>query len=153
MKDEERDKDRFFFWRSYWEAIAKLETDEERGMFVRAMCEYAFEDVEPDFGDNAMLDFAWTMISRQVRESVRMGRRASESGKTGGRGHRKGAGKRDEKRHPLSDRERVPESVRYSNVPDEDVAYGEPTAPSSSNTVADALEHAMRYGFPEPPPE
>lgn len=109
-------EDRFFFWRNYWDALSKLDTDEDRGRFVRAMCEYAFDGTDPDFGDNRTLDVAWTMIRSQVRESVMLGRRASDSGKTGGRGNRKRGAKRVPLSTPSSTPERVPESVRYGNT-------------------------------------
>jgi hypothetical protein len=161
VKDKDKDKDRFYFWRNYWDALTKIKTNEERGRFVSAMCEYAFEDVEPDFSDNAVLDIAWTMISSQIRESVEIGRRQYENGQKGGRpkGKSKTTAKTTTKTSAKttglttakSNGETSAESVRYSNVPNADVASGEPTAPSASNASAEALARAMKYGFPEPP--
>ena len=155
--------DRFYFWRSYWDALSKLPDDATRGVFVSAMCRCAFEGVEPDFGGDLMLDFAWSMVSSQIRESVEIGRRSSANGKEGGRGHRKGRPKKGTESTPLSTPlgtakstpestpERDAESVRYSNVPYTDGAYADATAPPSvSNPMADGLAR-LRANPPSPP--
>lgn len=77
--------DRFYFWRGYYEALEKLRSDERRGAFVMAMCAYAFDGIEPDFSSDPMLDFAWSLITDQLSQSVEIGRRASRNGKKGGR--------------------------------------------------------------------
>lgn len=77
--------DRFYFWRSYHEALMDLPSDDERGRFVRAMGEWAFEGVEPEFERGTPLSFAWLLVRDQLAESVRIGRENSENGRRGGR--------------------------------------------------------------------
>ena len=78
-------QERFYFWRGYYEALATLPTDAQRGRFVMAICQYAFEGEAPDLSDDPMLRFAWMVVRDQVAESVEMGRRQSERGSRGGR--------------------------------------------------------------------
>ena len=77
--------DRFYFWRSYHEALMDLPSDDDRGRFVRAMGEWAFEDKEPQFERGTPLSFAWLLVRDQLAESVRIGRENSENGRRGGR--------------------------------------------------------------------
>ena len=77
--------DRFYFWRSYHEALMDLPSDDDRGRFVRAMGEWAFEDKEPQFERGTPLSFAWLLVRDQLTESVRIGRENSENGRRGGR--------------------------------------------------------------------
>ena len=77
--------DRFYFWRGYHEALKKLPSNERRGAFVLAMCAYAFDGIEPDFSSDPMLDFAWSLITDQLSQSVEIGRRSSRNGRKGGR--------------------------------------------------------------------
>ena len=117
--------DRFYFWRGYYNALAMLPTDEQRGQMVMAMCEYAFDGTEPELND-PMQQIAWAVIEGQVRESVEIGRKQSERGKKGGR-PRKTAKKSGAKTTALSGVESgvesTAESVRYGNVP---IATGAP---------------------------
>ena len=117
--------DRFYFWRGYYNALAMLPTDEQRGQFVMAMCEYAFDGTEPELSD-PMQQIAWAVIEEQVRESVEIGRKQSERGKKGGR-PRKSAKKSGAKTTALSGVksgvESTAESVRYGKVP---IATGAP---------------------------
>ena len=117
--------ERFYFWRGYYDAMDYL-TDDEVGRLFRAICAYAFDGTEPDFGGERVLQVAWTMVADTARESVEMGKRASEYGKKGGRpnsdeksppkrGAKRGA-LSTPKRHPKSPPERVAESVEYGNV-------------------------------------
>lgn len=118
--------DRFYFWRGYYNALAMLPTDEQRGQFVMAMCEYAFDGTEPELSD-PMQQIAWAVIEGQVRESVEIGRKQSERGKKGGR-PRKSAKKSGVKTTALSGVESgvesTAESVRYGKVP---IATGAPS--------------------------
>ena len=82
--------ERFYFWRGYWDAIRKLPDAETRDRFVTAICAYAFDSVEPDFTGEPMLDFAWSLVADQVRESVQIGVKQSERGKRGGRPSKRG---------------------------------------------------------------
>ena len=113
--------ERFYFWRGYYDAMDYL-TDDEVGRLFRAICAYAFDGEEPDFEGELVLQVAWTMVADTARESVEMGKRASEYGKQGGRPSKdvkrppKRGAKRPPKRHPERPPERVAESVEYGNV-------------------------------------
>ena len=113
--------ERFYFWRGYYDAMNYL-NDDEVGRLFRAICAYAFDGEEPDFGDERVLQVAWTMVADTARESVEMGKRASEYGKQGGRPTSttkttpKSPPKRGAKRPPKRDPERVAESVEYGRV-------------------------------------
>lgn len=117
--------ERFYFWRGYYDAMEYLNNDEV-GRLFRAICAYAFDGEEPDFGGERVLQVAWTMVADTARESVEMGKRAKEYGKQGGRPsatsktHPKRDPKRVPKTHPKRDPEtlpeRVPETVEYGNV-------------------------------------
>ena len=133
--------ERFYFWRGYYDAMTYL-NDDEVGRLFRAICAYAFDGEEPDFGDERLLQVAWTMVADTARESVQMGRRASEFGRQGGRPTAdekrdpkspplRGA-KRGAKRDPKSPPERDPESVEYGNV----------LSPSKDGERVDADAHA-----------
>jgi hypothetical protein len=82
--------ERFYFWRGYWDAIRKLPDAETRDRFVTAICAYAFDGTEPDFTGEPMLDFAWSLVADQVRESVQIGVKQSEYGRRGGRPSKRG---------------------------------------------------------------
>ena len=113
--------ERFYFWRGYYDAMEYL-NDDEVGRLFRAICAYAFDGEEPDFDGERVLQVAWTMVADTARESVEMGKRASEYGKQGGRPANdkksppKSPPKRGAKRVPKSPPERVPESVEYGKV-------------------------------------
>lgn len=89
--------DRFYFWRGYYDAMRKLD-ERQCGRFVMAMCEYAFDGIEPDFSDDERLDFAWTLICDQVCESVEIGRRRSEAGRRSGESRRSKADKKQRRK-------------------------------------------------------
>lgn len=42
--------DGFKFFRSYYNALNRL-NDKERGAFIKKMCDFMFEDIEPTFND------------------------------------------------------------------------------------------------------
>lgn len=142
--------DRFYFWRGYHKALSMLETDEQRGQLIMAMCEYAFDGIEPDMTD-PMQRIVWAVIEDQIRESVEIGRKQSERGKRGGR-PRKSSKKSTAKSTALSGVksgvESGAESVRYGNVP---VATGAPTESRPSNEKPQYINAAT--GEPYVPPE
>lgn len=80
--------ERFYFWRGYYEALRKLPDAESRDAFVMAICRYAFENEEPDFSGDRLLDFAWSLVSEQVHESVEIGRKMAERGRRSGEARR-----------------------------------------------------------------
>lgn len=116
-------QDRFYFWRGYYDALATLPTDAQRGRFVMAMCQYAFSGELPDLSDDPVLAFAWMVVRDQVAESVEIGRKQAERGSRGGRprGTRKSGAETTaettDKTTALSGAKSGAESVRYGNVP------------------------------------
>ena len=112
--------ERFYFWRGYWEALATLPTDAQRGRFVMAICQFAFADEMPDLSDDPVLAFAWMIVRDQVAESVDIGRKQSERGSRGGRPRKttaKTTAKSGAKTTAKSGAESGAESVRYGSVP------------------------------------
>lgn len=143
--------ERFYFWRGYYDAMEYL-TDEEVGQLFRAICAYAFDGEEPDFGDNRLMQVAWTMVADSAQESVAMGKAARENGKAGGRPPKKTTAKRGTKTPPLTtalttpkrEGETPPESVGYRKVPT--------TLTGSGYGVASAADAAtLRPIEPTPP--
>ena len=80
--------ERFYFWRGYYDALKKLPDAESRDAFVMAICRYAFENEEPDFEGDRLLDFAWAIVADQVHESVEIGRKMAERGRRSGEARR-----------------------------------------------------------------
>lgn len=80
--------ERFYFWRGYYDALKKLPDAESRDAFVMAICRYAFENEEPDFDGDRLLDFAWAIVADQVHESVEIGRKMAERGRRSGESRR-----------------------------------------------------------------
>lgn len=101
--------DRFYFWRAFYDALLMLDTDAQRGEFVRGMCQWAFDGEMPDFSDK-MLSFGFTNIRDQLSESVNIGRVARETGSQGGR-PRKTVPKTVPKTTPKTVPKTVPETV------------------------------------------
>ena len=125
----EQGKDRFYFWENYWHALKRLPTNEDRGRFLQAMCEYAFEGREPDFGGDLIFEFAWEMVSTPLRESVEIGRRQLENGSKGGR-------PKGRKTTPKT----TAKTVRYGSVPSDGAhspKVGAPVADIGSYDAAD----------------
>lgn len=84
--------DKFSFWIGYRDALRKLEPSDGYRL-VMAMCDYAFDGIEPDFTDSAKLDLAWQFVRDQVGESVEISRRNAEKGRKSGEARRKKSGK------------------------------------------------------------
>ena len=80
-------KDRFLFWRSYYDALMLLDNS-DAGRLVKAMCAFAFDERETDLSDSAALRLAWTMVSGEIRESVESGRVQAERGRRSGEARR-----------------------------------------------------------------
>jgi len=119
-------EERFYFWRGFYDALKMLETDEQRGAFILALCAYAFDGEESDLSWDPIIDFAFHAIKEQVAESVRIGVRNSTAGSKGGRprktssGTKKSTVKSTAKSAALSGAKSTvksgAESVEYSNV-------------------------------------
>ena len=131
--------ERFYFWRGYYDAMEYL-TDEEVGQLFRAICAYAFDDEEPDFGDNRLMQVAWTMVADSAQESVAMGKAAHENGKMGGRPPKKTPAKRGAKTPPLTTPLTTPK--RGGETPPESVGYGNVPQPAVGDGVASAADAA-----------
>ena len=137
--------ERFYFWRGYYDAMEYL-TDDEVGRLFRAICAYAFDGEEPDFEKERLLQVAWTMVADTTRESVEMGKRASEGGRKSG-----------ETRRDKAQTKGVPKGVRKSpqkGVPKgaSNVGYGNVPQPSVGDGVAVAADAApLRPIEPTPP--
>ena len=102
--------ERFYFWRGYYNALKKLPDAESRDAFVMAICRYAFENEEPDFEGDRLLDFAWAIVADQVHESVEIGRKMAE------RGRRSGEARRNKKNGANSVPNSVPNEVKGTEV-------------------------------------
>lgn len=102
--------ERFYFWRGYYNALKKLPDAESRDAFVMAICRYAFENEEPDFEGDRLLEFAWAIVADQVHESVEIGRKMAE------RGRRSGEARRAKKNDANSVPNSVPNEVKGTEV-------------------------------------
>lgn len=91
-------KDRFLFWRSYYDALGLLD-DADAGRLVKAMCAFAFDEEETDLSDSAALRLAWTMVSGEIRESVENGRMQAERGRKSGEARRAKSGREHRSEH------------------------------------------------------
>lgn len=156
--------ERFYFWHGYYDAMGFL-SDAEVGKLFRAICAYAFDGEKPDFGDERVLQVAWSMVADTARESVEMGKRSSEYGKQGGRPPKstKTPLKRGAKRGAKSTPKRGPESPPESTIesPPESVEYSRVLSPSFDGErvdacalAADAARAASQLPpFPDIPPK
>ena len=79
--------DKVSFWVAYRNALRTL-APEDGYWFVMALCDYAFDGVDPDFSDRPSLEFAWLLIRDQVAESVEISRRNAEKGRKSGEARR-----------------------------------------------------------------
>ena len=134
--------ERFYFWRGYWDAIRKLPDAETRDRFVTAICAYAFDSVEPDFTGEPMLDFAWSLVADQVRESVQIGVKQSEYGRRGGRPSKRGksgaktTAKSTPKSPPLSGAKSTPLSTPERGVESTPESEGKGTVVNCSGSAS-----------------
>lgn len=62
--------DGFKFWHSYYSAIC-LMSDEQAGSFMKKLCAYVFDGVEPKFSSD-MERFGFTLVADQAAESKRL---------------------------------------------------------------------------------
>lgn len=88
--------DSFKFWDAYYDALKFLSTDEQRGKFVMALCEYVFDGSDPTFDDLAV-EFGFRLVKESTRESKDISARAREAGKKGGKAPKKSTAKRGAK--------------------------------------------------------
>ena len=76
--------DSFKFWDAYYKALKLLDTNEQRGEFVMGLCEYVFDGAEPTFSD-PKIEFGFSLIADQARQSKELSAASREYGKRGGR--------------------------------------------------------------------
>lgn len=98
--------DKFSFWIGYRDALRKLEPSDGYRL-VMAMCDYAFDGIEPDFTDSEKLDLAWQFVRDQVGESVEISRRNAEKGRKSGEARRRKSGKQSNEQRSNSVRTTV----------------------------------------------
>ena len=70
--------DGFKFWHSYYSAIC-LMSDEQAGSFMKKLCAYVFDGVEPKFSSD-MERFGFTLVADQAAESKRGPREGQDGG-------------------------------------------------------------------------
>ena len=75
----DKTKDSFVFYRSFYEAVERLDSVEDKLSIFEAICEYALNDND-DF-KNGVVGFAMAMISPQIDAN----KKRYENGKSGGR--------------------------------------------------------------------
>lgn len=89
--------DSFKFWDSYMEALDPLD-DKSFARVIRAVCHKVFQDIDPDFSDEPLLNTVYILIMRQAEQSRDIARRARENGsKSAGRPPKKSQKKPTEK--------------------------------------------------------
>lgn len=146
--------DSFKFWDAYYDALKFLSTDEQRGKFVMALCEYVFDGSDPTFDDLAV-EFGFRLVKESARESKDISARAREAGKKGGKAPKKSTAKRgakssasstakstassEEKRSDYSNESRLRDSGAYAPCADA-------PAPAPGPETWDAED------YPPPPP-
>lgn len=86
--------DGFKFWASYYDALKVLPSDEARGRFVRLLCAYVFDGVEPKFSSD-MERFGFTLVADQAAESKRLYDVARAKGVKSGESRRKKSKKQE----------------------------------------------------------
>ena len=143
--------DRFYFWRGFYDALMTLDTDRERGEFVRGMCLWAFEGEEPRFSDK-MLTFAFTTIRDQLSESVDLGRRMAERGRKSGESRRKKSGA-EQCSEQCSNTVRTKGKERKgsdlaSSASAESAAVAPLAADAARRTVDESLYDPLPFGMP-----
>ena len=75
--------DAFLFYETFWDQLKMLDI-ETRGIWITAMCKWAFDQEDAEFS-NPMLAFAWQMMRGQLENSVKKHASAVERGSKGGR--------------------------------------------------------------------
>lgn len=83
----------FKFWDSYYDALKFLGTDERRGKFVMALCQFVFDGTDPEFDDETV-EFGFKLVKTSAELSKDIANRARENGsKSAGRPRKKTAKK------------------------------------------------------------
>ena len=140
--------DKFSFWIGYRDALRKLEPSDGYRL-VMAMCDYAFDGIEPDFEPMTPLDYTWTPIRDQVAESVRINRASSEGGKKSGETRRRKSkkGTSEPPSEPPSERIEGTKGNRSDLDVPSGTSAGFASAPSGAGSPADDDDEAFRKSF------
>lgn len=102
--------DGFKFWHSYYSAIC-LMSDEQAGSFMKKLCAYVFDGVEPKFSSD-MERFGFTLVADQAAESKRLYDVARAKGVKSGESRRKKSKKQEFSTSKTNTvRNRVPNTV------------------------------------------
>ena len=78
MKDN-----KFTFFESYHKALSRL-SDGRYGRVIRAVCNYAFHDEEPNFEEDSTEAVAWDLMKPIIDNGIEISKVRSESGSKGG---------------------------------------------------------------------
>ena len=81
------DGKQFSFFESFWRQLEMLDM-QTRGEYVSAMCRMAFDGEDTEF-ENAMLQFGWSVMRSQVRQSVKVHKAAIKRGRASAEARRK----------------------------------------------------------------
>lgn len=135
--------DSFKFWDAYYDALKHLQTNEQRGQFVMALCQYVFDGIEPSF-DDASVEFGFLLIRESARESKEISARARAAGRKGGSTPRKSTAKRGGKRGAKSTASSTASSSAESEEKRSDSCY--------SSRLRDSGAYAPEACAPAPAP-
>lgn len=97
--------DSFKFWDGFWDGLGVL-TTEQRGQWITAVCEYVFDEVEPEIQDPAV-NVSYLMVRKQLLESKELAKRGRENGQ---KGSQKGS-----KSNPSRGRKATPKATPKTN--------------------------------------
>ena len=75
--------DAFMFFETFWDQLKMLDVN-TRGVWITAMCQWAFDQTDTEFED-PMLAFAWQVMRGQLENSVKKHASAVQRGSKGGR--------------------------------------------------------------------
>ena len=126
----------FKFWDSYYDALKFLGTDERRGKFVMALCQFVFDGTDPEFDDETV-EFGFKLVKTSAELSKDIANRARENGsKSAGRPRKKTAKKPTAKPTGLTKRkeEKGEEGTYLPSSPSSSVA---PAPPDGGRGSAD----------------
>lgn len=101
------DTKQFSFFESFWRQLEMLDMN-TRGEYVSAMCRMAFDGDDTEF-DDPMLQFGWTVMRTQVRQSVKVHKEAIERGKRSAEARKRRRKQKDKEMETFS--EKLSESV------------------------------------------
>lgn len=104
----------FLFYRSYYDAVAKIKNDKKRNELLLAIIDYGLDMKEPEFDDD-MLDLAWVLI----RPTLDANRKKYENAKKGGApiGNKNAKGKRKNNQETTGNNQEQPiDNQKQRNV-------------------------------------